>query len=93
MSHLKNKTKLLILEFIESNPFFPHEEIHNYFGISKGIIKGLFNKGYILIPSKINKNVKRKKVYRRERLLPGKRESDIHKGVSTEKKKMLHRKM
>lgn len=65
MAHVSNKTKLLIAEFRESNPLFPIEEIHNYFGLSEGIINGIFNKGYILIPSKLNRNEKRKKTCRK----------------------------
>ena len=61
MSNLSNKTKLLIVEFIESNKNFPKDEIYKYFGISKGVIDGLLKKGYILIPSKMNKLKKRKK--------------------------------
>ena len=73
MVNLSKKKKLLLLEFIESNPNFPREEIYKYFGISKGIIKGIFNQGYVIIPSKMNENDKRKKVYRRRGLLPGER--------------------
>jgi hypothetical protein len=61
MVNLSKKKKLLLLEFIESNPNFPREEIYKYFGISKGVIDGLLKKGYILIPSKMNKLKKRKK--------------------------------
>lgn len=60
MGHISNRKKLLIAEFREANPAFPIEEIHNYFGLSEGIVNGIFTKGYILIPSKLNRNDKKK---------------------------------
>lgn len=60
MAHLTNNNKLLILEFIENNPNLSLEEKSSILNVSEGIIKGLINKGYILIPSKLNRKWKKK---------------------------------
>jgi hypothetical protein len=62
MAHLTNKNKLLIIDFIQSYPNFSIDEISEMLNISEGILKGIFNKGYILIPSKMNKNEKKRKI-------------------------------
>lgn len=52
------KTKLLIYEYKERFPSLSPEEIANMFHVSLIKVKELFNKGEIIVPSKMNKNAK-----------------------------------
>lgn len=90
---LSLKTKLLIYECKERFPQLSAEFLSDSFSLDIGAVELLFNEGEIDIPSKMNKEHGRtkKKVYRRERLLPGKGESTLHEGIPGKKRPMLRR--
>jgi len=48
------KTKLLIYEYKERFPHLSPEEISNMFHVNLIKVKELFNKGEIIVPSKMN---------------------------------------
>ena len=52
---LSLKTKLLIFEYKEKFPQLSPNEISTLFNLNHGIVKQLFDKGYIIVQSKINK--------------------------------------
>lgn len=90
---LSIKTKLLIYECKERFPQLSPEFLSDSLSLDIRSIEKLFNEGEIEIPSKMNKEHGRtkKKVYRGERLLPGRRESALHERISGEKRPMLRR--
>jgi hypothetical protein len=92
---LSLKTKLLIYEFKEKFPQLSADFISDNFNLDILAVQKLFNEGEIEIPSKINKKYgrKKKKVYRGKGLLPGRRESTLHEGISGKKRPMLRRKV
>ena len=90
---LSIKTKLLIYECKERFPELSPEFLSNSLNLDIRSLTKLFNDGEIEIPSKMNKENGRtkKKVYKRERLLPGRGESSLHKRISGKKRPMLRR--
>lgn len=90
---LSLKTKLLIYECKERFPQLSADFLSDSFSLDIGAVEKLFNEGEIDIPSKMNKEHGRtkKKVYRRERLLPGRGESTLHEGIPGKKRPMLRR--
>ena len=90
---LSLKTKLLIYECKERFPQLSADFLSDSFSLDIRAVEKLFNEGEIDIPSKMNKEHGRtkKKVYRRERLLPGRGESSLHEGIPGEKRPMLRR--
>lgn len=90
---LSIKTKLLIYECKERFPQLSPEFLSDSLSLDIRAVKKLFNEGEIEIPSKMNKEHGRtkKKVYRRERLLPRRGESSLHERISGEKRPMLRR--
>lgn len=90
---LSIKTKLLIYECKEKFPQLSPEFLSDSLSLDIRAIEKLFNEGEIEIPSKMNKEHGRtkKKIYRRERLLPGRGESTLHERISGEKRPMLRR--
>lgn len=89
---LSTKTKLLVCEYRERFPQTPAYCVADHLGLQVEAVENLFNEGEIEIPSKINEHGRtKKKVYRRERLLPGKRESALHEGIPGKKRPMLRR--
>jgi len=56
MSRVSNKNKLLLCEFISANRYFSIEDISEKLNFSERTIRNICKKGYIIIPSKINKN-------------------------------------
>ena len=90
---LSLKTKLLIYECKERFPQLSADFLSDSFSLDIVAVEKLFNEGEIEIPSKINKEHGRtkKKVYRRERLLPGRGESSLHERISGKKRPMLRR--
>lgn len=96
MAYIKKlplRTKLLIYEFKEKFPQLSAEFISDRFSLDFEAIELLFNEGEIEMPSKMNKEHGRtkKKVYRRERLLPRERESSLHERIPGKKRPMLRR--
>jgi hypothetical protein len=90
---LSLKTKLLIYECKERFPQLSADFLANSLNLDVRAIELLFNEGEIEIPSKINKEhgQRKKKVYRGNRLLPGRRESALHEGIPGKKRPMLRR--
>ena len=90
---LSLKTKLLIYEYKERFPQLSADFISDIFSLNFESVQLLFNEGEIEIPSKMNKEHGRtkKKIYRRERLLLGERESALHEGIPGKKRPMLRR--
>jgi hypothetical protein len=90
---LSLKTKLLIYECKERFPQLSADFLSDSFSLDIRAVEKLFNEGEIYIPSKMNKEHGRtkKKVYRRERLLPGRGESSLHERISGKKRPMLRR--
>ena len=90
---LSLKTKLLIYECKERFPQLSADFLSDSFSLDIRAVEKLFNEGEINIPSKMNKEHGRtkKKVYRRERLLPGRGESTLHEGIPGKKRPMLRR--
>ena len=90
---LSLKTKLLIYECKERFPQLSADFLSDSFSLDIRAVEKLFNEGEIDIPSKMNKEHGRtkKKVYRRERLLPGRGESTLHEGIPGKKRPMLRR--
>lgn len=90
---LSIKTKLLIYECKERFPQLSPEFLSDSLNLDIGAVKKLFNEGEIEIPSKMNKEHGRtkKKIYRRERLLPRRGESSLHEGIPGKKRPMLRR--
>jgi hypothetical protein len=92
---LSLKTKLLIYECKEKFPQLSADFISNSLSLDIRAVEKLFNEGEIEVPSKMNIEHGRtkKKVYRRKRLLPGRRESSLHEGIPGKKRPMLRRGM
>ena len=90
---LSLKTKLLIYECKERFPQLSADFLSDSFSLDIKAVEKLFNEGEIDIPSKMNKEHGRtkKKVYRRERLLPGRGESSLHERISGKTRPMLRR--
>ena len=90
---LSLKTKLLIYEYKERFPQLSADFISDIFSLNFESVQLLFNEGEIEIPSKMNKEHGRtkKKIYRRERLLPGRGKSALHERISGKKRPMLRR--
>lgn len=90
---LSLKTKLLIYECKERFPQLSADFLSDSFSLDIKAVELLFNEGEIEIPSKMNREHGRtkKKVYRRERLLPGRGESTLHEGIPGKKRPMLRR--
>jgi hypothetical protein len=90
---LSLKTKLLIYECKERFPQLSADFLSDSFSLDIRAVEKLFNEGEIDIPSKMNREHGRtkKKVYRRERLLPGRGESTLHEGIPGKKRPMLRR--
>ena len=90
---LSLKTKLLIYECKEKFPQLSPEFLSDSLSLDVKAVEKLFNEGEIEIPSKMNKEHGRtkKKIYRRERLLLGERESALHEGIPGKKRPMLRR--
>ena len=90
---LSLKTKLLIYECKERFPQLSADFLADSLSLDIVAVEKLFNEGEIEIPSKINKDHGRtkKKIYRRERLLPGRGESTLHEGILGKKRPMLRR--
>ena len=90
---LSLKTKLLIYECKERFPQLSADFLSDSFSLDIGAVEKLFNEGEIDIPSKMNREHGRtkKKVYRRERLLPGRGESTLHEGIPRKTRPMLRR--
>ena len=90
---LSLKTKLLIYECKERFPQLSADFLSDSFSLDIRSVTKLFNEGEIEIPSKMNKEHGRtkKKIYRRNRLLPGRGESSLHERISGEKRPMLRR--
>ena len=90
---LSLKTKLLIYECKERFPQLSADFLSDSFSLDIRAVEKLFNEGEIYIHSKMNKEHGRtkKKVYRRERLLPGRGESSLHEGIPGKKRPMLRR--
>jgi hypothetical protein len=90
---LSLKTKLLIYECKERFPQLSADFLSDSFSLDIRAVEKLFNEGEIDIPSKMNREHGRtkKKVYRRERLLPGRGESSLHERISEKKRPMLRR--
>ena len=93
LKRLSLKTKLLIYEYKERFPQVSAEVVADTLALDIRAVELLFNEGEINIPSKMNKEhgQRRKKVYRRERLLPRERESSLHEGIPKKKRSMLRR--
>lgn len=93
LKRLPLATKLLVYEYKERYPQLSPECVADALALDIRAIELLFNEGEIEIPSKMNKEHGRtkKKVYRRERLLPRERESSLHEGIPREKRSMLRR--
>jgi hypothetical protein len=87
------KTKLLIYECKERFPQLSADFISDSFNLDIAAVEKLFNEGEIDIPSKMNKEhgQRKKKVYRGNRLLPGRGESSLHERISGKKRPMLRR--
>ena len=92
---LSLKTKLLIYEYKERFPQLSADFMSDIFSLNFESVQLLFNEGEIEVPSKMNKEHGRtkKKIYRRERLLPGRGESPLHERISGKKRPMLRRKV
>lgn len=92
---LSLKTKLLIYEYKERFPQLSADFMSDIFSLDFEAVQLLFNEGEIEVPSKMNKEHGRtkKKIYRRERLLPGRGESPLHERISGKKRPMLRRKV
>jgi hypothetical protein len=90
---LSLKTKLLIYECKERFPQLSADFLSDSFSLDIKAVELLFNEGEIDVPSKMNKEHgrRKKKVYRRERLLPGRGESSLHEGIPGKKRPMLRR--
>ena len=90
---LSLKTKLLIYECKERFPQLSADFLSDSLSLDIRSVTKLFNDGEIEIPSKINKEHGRtkKKIYRRNRLLPRRGESSLHERISGEKRPMLRR--
>jgi|694.fasta_scaffold65681_2 hypothetical protein len=90
---LSLKTKLLIYECKERFPQLSADFISDSLSLDIRSVTKLFNEGEIEIPSKMNKEHGRtkKKIYRRNRLLPGRGESSLHERISGKKRPMLRR--
>jgi hypothetical protein len=90
---LSLKTKLLIYECKERFPQLSADFLSDSFSLDIKAVELLFNEGEIDVPSKMNREHGRtkKKVYRRERLLPGRGESSLHERISGKKRPMLRR--
>lgn len=90
---LSLKTKLLIYECKERFPQLSAEFLADSLNLDITAVEKLFNEGEIEIPSKMNIEHGRtkKKVYRRERLLPRTGESALHEGIPGKKRPMLRR--
>lgn len=93
LKRLPLATKLLIYEYKERYPQLSPECIADALALDIRAIELLFNEGEIEIPSKMNEKhgQRRKKIYRRERLLPGEGESTLHERISGKKRTMLRR--
>jgi hypothetical protein len=83
----------LIYECKERFPQLSADFISDSFNLDIASVEKLFNEGEIEIPSKMNKEhgQRKKKVYRGNRLLPGRRESALHEGIPGKKRPMLRR--
>lgn len=90
---LSLKTKLLIYECKERFPQLSADFLSDSFSLDIKAVELLFNEGEIDVPSKMNREHgrRKKKVYRRERLLPGRGESTLHEGIPGKKRPMLRR--
>jgi hypothetical protein len=90
---LSLKTKLLIYECKERFPQLSADFLSDSLSLDIKAVELLFNEGEIDVPSKMNKEHgrRKKKVYRRERLLPGRGESSLHEGIPGKKRPMLRR--
>jgi len=90
---LSLKTKLLIYECKERFPQLSADFLSDSFSLDIRAVEKLFNEGEIDIPSKMNREHGRtkKKVYRRERLLPREGKSTLHEGIPGKKRPMLRR--
>jgi hypothetical protein len=90
---LSLKTKLLIYECKERFPQLSADFISDSFSLDINSVELLFNEGELEIPSKMNKEhgQRKKKVYRGNRLLPGRGESALHERISGKKRPMLRR--
>jgi hypothetical protein len=90
---LSLKTKLLIYECKERFPQLSADFISDSFNLDIASVEKLFNEGEIDIPSKMNKEhgQRKKKVYRGNRLLPGRGQSTLHEGIPGKKRPMLRR--
>ena len=90
---LSLNTKLLIYECKEKFPQLSADFISDSFSLDIRAVELLFNEGELEIPSKMNKEhgQRKKKVYRGNRLLPGRRESALHEGIPGKKRPMLRR--
>lgn len=98
MANIKNlslKTKLLIYECKEKFPQLSADFISDSFSLDSKAVELLFNEGEIEIPSKMNKEHgrRKKKIYNREGLLPGRGESSLHERISGKKRPMLRKSM
>jgi hypothetical protein len=90
---LSLKTKLLIYECKERFPQLSADFLSDNLSLDIRSVTKLFNEGEIEIPSKMNKEHGRtkKKIYRRNRLLPGRGKSSLHERISGKKRPMLRR--
>jgi hypothetical protein len=90
---LSLNTKLLIYECKERFPQLSADFLSDSLSLDIAAVELLFNEGEIEIPSKMNKEhgQRKKKVYRGNRLLPGRRESTLHEGIPGKKRPMLRR--
>jgi hypothetical protein len=93
IKRLSLKTKLLIYECKERFPQLSADFLSDSLSLDIAAVQKLFNEGEIEIPSKINREHgrRKKKVYNRERLLPGRGKSTFHETVSGKKRPMLRR--
>jgi len=90
---LSLNTKLLIYECKEKFPQLSADFISDSFSLDIRAVELLFNEGELEIPSKMNKEhgQRKKKVYRGNRLLPGRGKSALHEGIPGKKRPMLRR--
>jgi len=90
---LSLKTKLLIYECKERFPQLSADFLADSLSLDIAAVEKLFNEGELEVPSKINKahGQRKKKVYRGNRLLPGKGQSTLHEGIPGKKRPMLRR--
>ena len=83
----------MVYECKERFPQLSADFISDSFSLDINSVELLFNEGELEIPSKMNKEhgQRKKKVYRGNRLLPGRGESALHERISGKKRPMLRR--